>query len=184
MLAWDGPLGYTATSQHGGMAFDVFRVPTAFARLQTATRPYRGGYPEREHRMRRTMLGGKIHRATVTGADLEYEGSVTVDQDLLDAAGILAGEAVEIWDVTSGARLTTYTLVGPRGSGVVCVNGAAAHLVHAGDLVILANFVSLDDSEARTWEPRVVFVDTENRIVERRAERLPSETLPEGEDRA
>ena len=123
--------------------------------------------------MRRTMLGGKIHRATVTDACLEYEGSVTIDHDLLDAAGILEGEAVEIWNVTNGARLTTYTLLGPRGSGVVCVNGAAAHHAREGDLVIIANFVELDDLEARTWQPRVVFVDESNRIREARPERIP-----------
>lgn len=123
--------------------------------------------------MIRTMLGGKIHRATVTDANLEYEGSVTIDRDLLDAAGMLIGEAVEIWDVTNGSRLTTYTLPGARGTGVVCVNGAAAHHVSAGDLVILANFVSLEDDEARAWDPRVVFVDSDNRIVEKRSERLP-----------
>ena len=117
------------------------------------------------------MLGGKIHRATVTGANLEYEGSVTIDHDLLDAAGILAGEAVEVWDVTNGARLSTYTLSGSRGSGVVCINGAAAHLVRAGDVVIIASFVSLEDAEARSWQPGVVFVDSNNRLVERRAER-------------
>ena len=117
------------------------------------------------------MLGGKIHRATVTGANLEYEGSVTIDHDLLDAAGILAGEAVEVWDVTNGARLLTYTLSGSRGSGVVCINGAAAHLVRAGDVVIIASFVSLEDAEARSWQPGVVFVDSNNRLVERRAER-------------
>ncbi len=122
--------------------------------------------------MRRTMLGGKIHRATVTEADLDYEGSVTVDTDLLDAAGIIPNEAVDIWDVTSGARLTTYALAGPRGSGVVCVNGAAAHLVHAGDLVIIAAFVHLEDAEAQAWEPRVVFVDEKNRIAEKRAEEI------------
>ncbi len=117
------------------------------------------------------MLGGKIHRATVTGADLAYEGSVTVDQELLDAAGILEGEAVEVWDVTNGARLATYALFGPRGSGVVCINGAAAHLVHIGDLVIIASFVSLDDAEARSWQPSVVFVDSDNHLVEKRPER-------------
>ena len=121
--------------------------------------------------MMRTMLGGKIHRATVTEANLDYEGSVTVDEDLLDAAGILAGEAVEVWDVTNGARLTTYTLAGPRGSGVVCVNGAAAQLVDAGDVAIIANFVSLSDAEARSWEPHVVFVDCANRVVGSRSER-------------
>jgi aspartate 1-decarboxylase len=120
--------------------------------------------------MRRTMLGGKVHRATVTQADLDYEGSITVDADLLDAAGILPNEAVHIWDATNGARLTTYAIPGPRGSGVVCVNGAAAHLVSPGDKVIVANFVDLDDAEALVWQPRVVFVDDANRIVERRAE--------------
>ena len=124
--------------------------------------------------MRRTMLGGKIHRATVTGADLAYEGSVTVDLDLLDAAGMLEGEAVEIWDATNGSRLTTYALAGPRGSGTVCVNGAAARLVNVGDLVILAAFVQLDDAEARAWRPRVVFVDADNRMREIRPERLPA----------
>jgi len=120
--------------------------------------------------MKRTMLGGKIHRAVVTQANVDYEGSVTVDEDLLDAAGILPGEVVHIWDVTNAARLTTYTIAGPRGSGAVCVNGAAAHLVHAGDLVILGSYVELEDAEARTWVPKAVFVDGENRIVEVRGE--------------
>ena len=115
--------------------------------------------------MRRTMLGGKIHRATVTGADLDYEGSITVDADLLDAAGILEHEAVRIWDVSNGARLETYALTGERGSGIVRANGAAAHLVHPGDLVIIANFVELEDAEARRWQPRVAAVDESNRIV-------------------
>lgn len=127
--------------------------------------------------MRRTMLGGKIHRATVTGASLDYEGSVTVDADLLDHAGILPNEAVAIWNVTTGSRLTTYALAGARGSGVVCVNGAAAHHASPGDLVIIACFVELDDTEARTWLPRVVFVDESNRAVESRSERLPEEPL-------
>ena len=126
--------------------------------------------------MRRTMLGGKIHRATVTGSRLDYEGSVTVDRDLLDAAGILENEAVRIWNVTTGSRLTTYALAGPRGSGVVCVNGAAAHHAGAGDLVIIACFVDLEDIEARTWRPRVVFVDSSNRAVELRSERVAVRT--------
>lgn len=121
--------------------------------------------------MRRTMLGGKIHRATVTGADLSYEGSVTLDPDLMDAAGILESEAVWIWDATNGARIQTYTICGERGSGVVCVNGAAAHLVHTGDTVIIATFVELDDAEARGWSPKVVFVDERNRITSLRPER-------------
>jgi aspartate 1-decarboxylase len=120
------------------------------------------------------MLGGKIHRARVTDANVDYEGSVTVDADLLDAAGILADEAVWIWDADNAARLLTYAIAGPRGSGTVCVNGAAAHLVVPGDRVIIASFVELDDAEARKWEPAVVFVDAENRVRDQRPERLPS----------
>lgn len=122
--------------------------------------------------MTRTMLGSKIHRATVTAADLNYEGSLTVDEDLLEAAGMLASEAVDVWDITNGSRLRTYTLPGPRGSGVICANGAAAHLVRPRDLVIIASFVIVEDAAARSWQPRVVFVDAANRIVERRPERL------------
>ena len=120
--------------------------------------------------MRRRMFTGKIHRATVTQADLHYEGSVTIDRDLLDASGILPNEEVHIWDVTSGSRLVTYAISGARGSGVVCVNGAAAHLVSPGDLVIIAAFGEMDDAEARSHVPRVVFVDSDNRMVESRAE--------------
>lgn len=121
--------------------------------------------------MQRTMLGGKVHRATVTGADVAYEGSVTVDTYLLDAADILPGESVWIWDVDNGARLQTYTIAGPPGSGIVCLNGAAAHLISVGDRVIIASFIDLDDSEARAWTPSVVFVDERNRILESRPER-------------
>ncbi|PKQ19837.1 MAG: aspartate 1-decarboxylase [Actinobacteria bacterium HGW-Actinobacteria-6] len=124
--------------------------------------------------MRRTMLGGKIHRATVTDACLEYEGSVTVDADLLEAAGILEYEAVHIWNVTTGSRVTTYALSGPRGSGTVCVNGAAAHHAAIGNLVIIASFVELEGSEAGAWRPCAVFVDGANRAVESRPERLPA----------
>jgi len=120
--------------------------------------------------MRRRMFTGKIHRATVTQADLHYEGSVTIDEDLLDASGILPNEEVHIWDETSGSRLVTYAISGARGSGVVCVNGAAAHLVSPGDLVIIAAFGEMDDAEARSHVPRVVFVDSDNRMVESRAE--------------
>lgn len=123
--------------------------------------------------MLRKMLGGKIHRATVTDARLDYEGSVTIDSDLLAAAGILPNEAVSIWNVTSGSRIETYALAGPPGSGVICINGAAAHHANPGDLVIIAHFVDLDSDEARSWEPHVVFVDSSNAISERRAERLP-----------
>lgn len=120
--------------------------------------------------MRRSMLGGKIHRATVTQAELDYEGSITIDRDLLDAAGILPNESVHVWNVTNGSRIQTYALSGERGSGVVCVNGAAAHHASPGDLVIVASFVEVEDVEARVWEPKAVFVDGLNRMTERRAE--------------
>ena len=113
----------------------------------------------------RTMMTSKIHRATVTQADLHYVGSVTVDEDLLDAADLLPGELVHIVDVTNGARLQTYTIAGERGSGVLGINGAAAHLVHPGDLVILIGYGQMDTAEARALRPRVVFVDADNRIV-------------------
>ncbi|MGW0507551.1 aspartate 1-decarboxylase [Micromonospora sp. NPDC003241] len=116
--------------------------------------------------MYRTMLKSKIHRATVTQADLHYVGSVTVDEDLLDAADLLPGEQVAIVDITNGARLETYVIPGRRGSGVIGINGAAAHLVHPGDLVILISYGQMDDAEARVYHPRVVHVDAENRIVE------------------
>ncbi|CAN5432683.1 aspartate 1-decarboxylase [soil metagenome] len=120
--------------------------------------------------MRRRMFASKIHRATVTVADVDYEGSVTIDQDLLDVAGILEWEEVHIWDVTNGARLATYAISGPRGSGVIGINGAAAHLIHPGDIVILATFVELEDAEAREHVPTAVFVDDQNRVKELRAE--------------
>jgi aspartate 1-decarboxylase len=115
--------------------------------------------------MLRTMMKSKIHRATVTQADLHYVGSVTIDADLLDAADLLPGELVHIVDVTNGARLETYTIAGPRGSGVIGINGAAARLVHPGDLVILIAYGQMETAEARELEPRVVFVDSENRVV-------------------
>ncbi len=111
-----------------------------------------------------TMLKGKIHRATVTDANLAYEGSVTVDPVLLDASGILPHEAVDILDVTNGARITTYALVGTPGSGMVCVNGAAAHLVHKGDLVILCAYAQMEPAEAKAFEPKVVLVNEKNGI--------------------
>ena len=114
----------------------------------------------------RTMMTGKIHRATVTRADLHYVGSITVDADPLGAADILPGQQVDVVDVTNGARLTTYAIAGEQGSGQVCINGAAAHLVHPGDVVILIAYGGLSDAEARTYEPHVVLVDAENRIVD------------------
>ncbi|MHA7261682.1 aspartate 1-decarboxylase [Arthrobacter sp. TMN-37] len=116
--------------------------------------------------MNRTMFKSKIHRATVTHADLHYVGSVTVDLDLLEAADILPGELVSIVDITNGARLETYTIAGERGSGVIGINGAAAHLVHRGDLVILITYASMTDDEARAYVPSVVHVDGDNRIIQ------------------
>jgi aspartate 1-decarboxylase len=115
--------------------------------------------------MLRTMMKSKIHRATVTQADLHYVGSVTVDEDLLDAADLLPGELVHIVDIDNGARLETYTIAGPRGSGIIGINGAAARLVHPGDLVILIAYAQMETAEAKDFEPSVVFVDSENRIV-------------------
>jgi aspartate 1-decarboxylase len=116
--------------------------------------------------MLRTMLKSKIHRATVTQADLHYVGSVTIDEELMDAADLLAGEQVAIVDVTNGARLETYVIPGPRDSGVIGINGAAAHLVHPGDVVIIIGYGQMDDELARRYQPRVVHVDADNRIVE------------------
>jgi aspartate 1-decarboxylase len=112
----------------------------------------------------RSLFKSKIHRATVTHADIEYEGSVTIDADLLDAADILPYEEVQIWNVTRGTRLATYALEGPRGSGVVCINGAAAHLNKPGDLVIIATFAQVAEKDARQHQPTVVLVDEHNRI--------------------
>ena len=116
--------------------------------------------------MRRTMCKSKIHRATITSADLNYVGSLTVDRDLMDAAGLLEGEQVAIVDITNGARLETYVIPGERGSGVIGINGAAAHLVHPGDLVILISYGVMDETEAKSYIPKIVHVDAANRIVE------------------
>jgi aspartate 1-decarboxylase len=126
--------------------------------------------------MLRTMMKSKIHRATVTQADLHYVGSVTVDEDLLDAADLLPGELVHIVDVTNGARLETYTIAGERGSGVLGINGAAARLVHPGDVVILIGYGQMDTAEARELQPHVVFVDADNRIVATGSD--PAEVVP------
>ncbi|MEV6617407.1 aspartate 1-decarboxylase [Streptomyces sp. NPDC051051] len=126
--------------------------------------------------MLRTLFKSKIHRATVTQADLHYVGSVTIDADLLDAADLLPGELVHIVDITNGARLETYVIEGERGSGVVGINGAAAHLVHPGDLVIIISYAQVTDAEARELKPRVVHVDRDNRIVALGAD--PAEPVP------
>ncbi|QDZ15889.1 aspartate 1-decarboxylase [Humibacter ginsenosidimutans] len=115
--------------------------------------------------MLRTMFKSKIHRAVVTHADLHYVGSLTVDLDLMDAADLLPGEQVAIVDVTNGARLETYLIPGERGSGVIGVNGAAAHLVDVGDTVIVISYAQFDDAEARAFVPRVVHVDAGNGIL-------------------
>ena len=115
--------------------------------------------------MLRTMMKSKIHRATVTQANLHYVGSVTVDADLLDAADLLPGELVHIVDVTNGARLETYTIAGARGSGVIGINGAAAHLIHPGDVVILIGYGQMETAEAKEHKPHVVFVDSDNKVM-------------------
>lgn len=116
--------------------------------------------------MRRILFKSKIHRATVTHADVDYEGSVTIDQALLEASDILPYEKVAVWNVTRGTRLETYALEGERNSGVICINGAAAHLNQPGDLVILATFTEVEDAEARNWKPTVVLVDEKNRAIQ------------------
>jgi aspartate 1-decarboxylase len=126
--------------------------------------------------MIRTMMKSKIHRATVTQADLHYVGSVTVDQDLLDAADLLPGELVHIVDINNGARLETYTIAGERGSGIIGINGAAARLVAPGDLVILIAYAQMEDAKARAFQPHVVFVDADNKIIGTGAD--PAEALP------
>jgi aspartate 1-decarboxylase len=116
--------------------------------------------------MRLHLFKSKIHRATVTHADLDYEGSVTISAELMEAAQILEHEQIHIWNVTRGTRLTTYALRGEANSGVICINGAAAHLAKPGDLVILATFAEVEAAEARAWTPTVVLVDAKNRVVD------------------
>lgn len=121
-------------------------------------------------------MKSKIHRATVTQADLHYVGSVTVDEDLMEAADLLVGEQVAIVDINNGARLETYVIPGPRGTGVIGINGAAARLVHTDDLVILLSYAAMTDAEARVYRPRVVFVDASNRVVGMGSD--PAQDLP------
>ncbi len=116
--------------------------------------------------MLRTMLNGKIHRATVTGADLNYIGSITIDQTLLEAANILPFERVQVVNLTNGNRLETYAIAGEAGSGTVQLNGAAAHLVSVGDLVIIMSYVQVEDPAPKDWQPRVVLVNAQNQILE------------------
>ncbi|HEV8337515.1 MAG TPA: aspartate 1-decarboxylase [Candidatus Polarisedimenticolia bacterium] len=114
--------------------------------------------------MQREVLRGKIHRATVTEANLEYEGSLTVDADLLEAAGLAPYERIDVYDITNGSRFSTYLIEGPRGSGVVCVNGAAAHLAKRGDRVIITGYGLATAAELKGYRPRIVLVDEGNRI--------------------
>ena len=127
--------------------------------------------------MRRRMMKSKVHRATVTDADVHYVGSITVDRDLMDAADLLEFEQVAVVDVDNGARLETYVIEGERGSGAICLNGAAAHLIHPGDRVIIISYCEVDDAElADGWQPLVVHVDTANRqIPEELAKQLAGE---------
>ncbi len=127
--------------------------------------PYNNG-------MRRFMLKSKIHRAKVTEANVNYEGSLTLDTHLLHAADIIPYEEVHVWNVTRGTRFRTYAMLGEIGSGVVCANGAAALLVEEGDLVIIATFTQIDDSEMDDFRPKIVFVDEHNRIKSTRSEEL------------
>lgn len=132
-----------------------------------------GGPGAKEKRMMRMFLNSKIHRATVVEADLDYEGSFTIDEDLMDAAGIANYESVHVWNVTNGARLTTYAIAGVRGSGMICANGATAHLIGRGQIVIIATFALLTEAEAARHRPRIVLVDGRNRICQRDAREVP-----------
>lgn len=120
----------------------------------------------------RMMLKSKIHRARVTEANLEYQGSITIDQELLEAADILPYEQVQVLDINNGSRLETYALPGERGSGQICINGAAARLVSKGDMVIILTYSAVSEGEAHSLKPRLVYVDAQNRIVNAREEAL------------
>lgn len=134
--------------------------------------------------MLRTMCKGKIHRATVTQADLNYVGSITIDQDLLDAANIYPYELVQVVNLNNGSRLETYTIPGARGSGVICLNGAAARLTAVGDLVIIISYAQCTEEEIRNLQPHVAFVDENNKLTEQKVVpliELLSETVRESE---
>ncbi len=115
--------------------------------------------------MHRILLKSKIHRATVTQADLHYVGSITIDEQLMEAADIVPFEQVHIYDITNGSRLVTYAVPGPGGSGTICINGAAAHLVRPGDLVIIASYAQYEEAECRHHEPRILLVDSKNQLL-------------------
>ncbi|EFM09732.1 aspartate 1-decarboxylase [Paenibacillus curdlanolyticus YK9] len=124
--------------------------------------------------MFRTMMKAKLHRATVTEANLHYVGSITIDEDLMDAADIWANEKVQIVNNNNGARLETYVIKGPRGSGVICLNGAAARLVQPGDQVIIISYAAMSEEEAREYKPRIVILDEKNRPLESLTEEIHS----------
>lgn len=126
--------------------------------------------------MQRTLLGGKIHRATVTQADLHYVGSITIDAELMNSAGIIEGEQVHVVDITTGARLVTYAITGDPDTGVIGINGAAAHLISPGNLVIIMSFLQVDESEIFDHQPKVVHVNSDNRIVALGSD--PSQPVP------
>ncbi|AVV58437.1 aspartate 1-decarboxylase [Paenibacillus glucanolyticus] len=127
--------------------------------------------------MFREMHKSKIHHAVVTEANLNYVGSITIDQDILDASNILENEKVQVVNINNGARLETYVITGPRGSGMVCLNGAAARLVQPGDRVIIISYAMMEESVARTYRPHVVILDELNRIVTEDYQELHSTTL-------
>jgi len=110
------------------------------------------------------MLKCKLHRATVTEADLDYEGSITIDKDLMDQTGLLINEQVDVLDITNGNRLTTYVIDGKRGSGQICINGAAAHLVNKGDLVIICAYAGINENEAKSFKPTILLLDSHNKV--------------------
>jgi aspartate 1-decarboxylase len=122
------------------------------------------GFKGRNPRMIQTFLKAKLHRATVTEANLDYEGSITIDRNLLEASGIMIHERVEVYDVTNGNRFSTYAIEGPRGSGVICINGAAAHLCKPGNLVIICAYVGLSPDEIKSHQPKVVLLDRKNQV--------------------
>jgi aspartate 1-decarboxylase len=114
----------------------------------------------------RQLLNSKIHRAVVTEANLDYIGSISIDENLMDAAGIIEWEKVQVLDITNGSRLETYAIKAPRGSGEICINGAAAHLINSGDLVILCTYVVLNGEEVKEHVPKIVHVNSDNEIVQ------------------
>lgn len=116
--------------------------------------------------MLRTILKSKIHRATVTEANIEYMGSITIDANLMEAANILNHEKVQVVDVTNGIRLETYAIAGKRGTGIVCLNGAAAHLIHKGDIIIVLSYAMVNEEEAKKFVSKIVHVDKENKIID------------------